>query len=163
MYKRLISVFVLLSVIFSLFACKKEKTYGHCELVIGLDKDFYEEKNSDFDITYTNGTYVVGILRVSFDAAYAEGIPETLNARQFGAFWLSECERPSEILQYNGVDCAEYEENVLGVDYYYLAAFYRSSYAYFVVLFGTQKKDKEAGRVKFLTYSTDIYFLENYK
>ena len=163
MCKRLIAFFTVISLMLVSVACKKEKVYGHCERVINLDGDFYEEKNNDFDACYTNGKYVVGILRISFDAAYSDGISDALNARQFGAFWLTKCERNVEIQRHKDIDYAEYEEVVLGTEYYYLASFYRSNYAYFVVLFGTQKKDMDEGRVKFLDYSTDIYFLENYK
>ena len=144
-------------------ACKKETVYGHCELVMNLESDFYEEKNDGFDVCYTNGKYVVGILRISFDAAYSEGISDALNARQFGAFWLTKCERNVEILRHEDIDYAEYFDVVSGTEYYYLSSFYRSPYAYFVVLFGTQRKDMTEGRVKFLNYSTDIYFTENYK
>ena len=163
MYKKLICIALFISLVLSLFSCKGDKGYGHCELVMELEDDFYEEKNDEFDICYTNGRYIVGILRISFDAAYTDGISDALNARQFGAFWLTKCERNAEILSHGGIDYAEYTDTVEGRDYYYLASFYRSSYAYFVVLFGALSIDGGAAREKFLSYSTDIYFLENYK
>ena len=134
-----------------------DAVFSYCELRIPLTEDFSEVKNENFDVTYSNGDYAVAILRVSFVAAVKEGIPETLSASEFGEVWLEKCERDANII--NGdIAYSEYYDDAGGAEYFYLEAFYRSPYAYFVVLFTTVSDLEEAGRVDFLKFANDVTF-----
>lgn len=157
MIKRIVCVFLSLIIILSLASCGAEK-YKYCELVIPLDSDFRKTKNENFDASFTDGESVVAIVRISFVAAYKEGIPETLTPNEFGKFWLRKCGREAEVAVEDGVSFSTYYEKQNESEYFYLESFLRSHSAYFVVLFATAKSNEEAGRAKFLEYTKGIYF-----
>ena len=160
MIKRVAFAFVSLITILSLLSSCGKSEYKYCELVIPLDSDFKKAENENFDASFTDGESVVAIVRISFVAAYNEGIPETLTPYEFGKFWLKKCGRDSEIVTEDGVSFSTYYEEQDKKEYFYLESFLRSNKAYFVVLFVTLKSNEEAGRAKFLNYSSNIYFIE---
>lgn len=158
MYKQALALLLFFITVFSLWSCKSEPSFYHAEMVIPLPDEYSITENSDFDKTFTNGESAVAVLRISFAAAINEGIPDTFGADEFALLWLIKNDREAQMQVKDGVDFCEYYENVLGVEYYYLAAFYRSHHAYFVVLFTTNRAKEEAYRVKFIEYATEIYF-----
>lgn len=159
MVKRIFLALISLIVILSSVSCGEPK-YKHCELVIPLDSDFKETENENFDATFTNGETIVAIVRISFVAAYSEGIPETLTPSEFGKFWLKKCARDAELINEDGISYSTYTEEQNGREYFYLESFLRSHSAYFVVLFATESSNKEEGRAEFLSYTKGIYFVE---
>lgn len=160
MFKKFLVSFLLLSLLFSFFACTAERVYSHCEMVLPLTEDFEVIENSDFDVAYSNGTAAVALLRISFSAAFIQGIPETFNTEEFGAFWLRQCSRTAEITRYRTIAHCTYEERSGGTDYYCLAAFYRTQYAYFVVICTVKSTLKDEWNPKFLDYISGVYFVD---
>lgn len=162
MHKRFIASILSFTLFFFLFSCNdgENKGYAHCEMTIPLPSDFYKISNPEYDVSFTNGSEYVAILRLSYVAAVTSGIPETLTTEEFGEYWLDECERNCDILRFEDVDYCDYAETVDGVDYRYLAAFYRSKHAYFVVLFAVQASDNDSYTTKFLRYAADVYFTD---
>ena len=160
MIKRVACAFISLITILSLLSSCGKPEYKYCELVIPLDSDFKKTENENFDASFTDGESVVAIVRISFVAAYNEGIPETLTPYEFGKFWLKKCGRDAEIMSEGGVSFSTYYEKQNEREYFYLESFLRSGSAYFVVLFVTSKSNEEAGRAEFLDYSSKIYFTE---
>lgn len=159
MIKRIVFALVSLIIILLSVSCGGPK-YKYCELVIPLDLDFEKTESENFDASFTDGETVVAIVRISFVAAYNEGIPETLTPHEFGKFWVRKCRRNADVVNEDGVSfCTYYEENG-GDEFFYLESFFRSRSAYFVVLFATSKSNEEAGRAEFLDYSSKIYFTE---
>lgn len=156
MFKRLLTLFVTVSLCLSLFSCSEE-VFSYCELRLPLPNDFEEIENENFDVTYSNGNYAVAVCRISFIDAIVEGISETMSAYEFGELWLERCKRRAKLVSDEFVYC-EYKERVGGSSYYYLEAFYRSPYAYFVVLFMTVEELKTEGRNDFLKYAENLYF-----
>ncbi len=131
--------------------------FSYCELRLPLTDDFEEIENENFNVTYSNGNYAVAVLRISFIDAVVEGISETMSAYEFGEFWLERCDRDAKLKSDKFVYC-EYEDRISSVKYYYLEAFYRSAYAYFVILFTTVPELKAQGRTDFLKYAENLYF-----
>ena len=159
MIKRIVFALVSLIIVLLSVSCGGPK-YKYCELVIPLASDFKKTENENFDASFTDGENVVAIVRISFVAAYNEGIPETLTPHEFGKFWVRKCGRDADVINEHGVSfCTYYEENE-GGEFFYLESFLRSHSAYFVVLFATSKGNEEAGRAEFLDYSSKIYFTE---
>ena len=159
MLKRLLLTVAATLVILSMLSCSSTPKYSHCELVIPLSNDFKEVSNEDYDATYSNGKFLVAVLRISFVAASNSGIPQTMTPYEFGNFWLDKCNRTADVIS-DGVAYCEYHDSSYGVEYFYLEAFYRSQYAYFVVLFAADARFEEDARTKFLGYAEDLYFTD---
>lgn len=147
---------------FSFFSCSGNQTnpYSHCEYNLSLPNNFYKIENPQFDVSFTNGKEYVAILRISYAAAIKSGIPETYTADEFGLYWLKECDRSCDMLKFEDVDYCDYVETVNDEEFFYLAAFYRSKHAYFVVLFSSSNKDAETSKDVFLRYAADAYFTD---
>ena len=160
LFKRVLFLFVTVALLFSFLSCSKDsEVHSYLELHIPLGEDFYLTEDKNFDAVYSNGEYVAAILRISFVAAIKEGIPETMTPYEFGKFWIEKCQRSADI-KYDEVAYCEYNDSTSGEDYFYLEAFFRSQYAYFVVLFATASEMEDAGRVKFLSWAKDVYFTD---
>lgn len=160
MFKRIFALFAAVVFTLSAVSCSSDKAkYTYCELTIDLPDGFYSVKNDDFDVVYSNGRYMTAILRISFQAAVMENIPETLTPYEFGEFWIEKCERDATLKKENSVYCEyfEYDEKT-EKEYFYLEAFYRSAYAYFVILFAVDSEFYDTGRVDFLKYSESVNF-----
>ena len=156
LFKRILSCFILISLCFSFFSCSEE-VFSYCELRLPLPDDFEQITDPNFDATYSNGNYAVAVLRISFVAAVMEGIPETMSVYEFGEMWLERSRRDANLIK-DGVVYCEYNDRVSGVEYFYVEAFYRSAYAYFVILFTTSADLEDTGRVDFLKYAENLYF-----
>ena len=158
MIKKTVSVFLVLLLCFSFTSCRGGETvYSHCELTIPLSNDFSEIENENFDVTYTDGETVVAIVRISFKAGLSSGISNLMSAHEFGEYWLERCGRDASIVKGSAVYC-EYYETQGAHEQYYLEAFYRSKYAYFVVLFATAAENREKNLGKYLEYAEGVKF-----
>ena len=158
MFKKLLSFVLALALSVSLISCSDgDGAFSYCEMSIPLTEDFYPVESEKFDATYSNGNYAVAILRISFVAAVMDGIPETLSAHDFGEIWLERCDRDANMISGDLAYC-EYYEDAGGIEYFYLEAFYRSPYAYFVVLFTTAAELESTGRVDFLKFAKNVTF-----
>ena len=155
MPKKLLVVLICIAVLLSLSSCGGPK-YSHGELVLKLPDSFEAKKSSDFDAVYTDGELFVGVLRISFAAAVADKIPETMTATEFGELWNYRCERYADVKNERGVTFSEYYDSYEGADGYYFEAFYRSEYAYFVPLFATTVSLENSKREEIFTYAESI-------
>jgi len=155
--KRVGTLFLVILLVLSFASCSKHKTqkYSHCELSIPLTSDFKEVADKDYDVSYSNGKYAVAVLRISFVAAVREGISETMTAHAFGEFWLERCNRRATV-KTDGVSYCEYYDQASGTEFYYMEAFYRTSYAYFVLLFAAPSIYDDAAFEDFLAYARGV-------
>ena len=159
MIKKAVAIILAVILSLSLSSCTDESpVFSHCELTIDLSDSFYEIENENFDVTYTDGESVVAILRISFEAAVNSGFSNLLNTREFGEYWLERCKRNADIVDGNTVWC-EYYEVQGAYEQYYLEAFYRSKYAYFVVLFATAAENRDENIEKYLEYADSVNFI----
>ncbi len=159
MIKRVLCLFLTAVLSLSVISCEKKHKYSHCELVLPLTSDYQRVENENFDVAYSNGKSMVAALRISFVAGMNEGIPETLTTVEFRDLWLDRLNREA-ILFDEEITYCEYYDGEDENEIYYLEAFYRSRYAYFVVLFATNVRNEENGRREFLSYIDKIYFLD---
>lgn len=157
MFKKLLALFLAVLLLAFSVSCGKDGIYSHCELIIGLDGDFEEVENADFDVTYSNGKYMVAVVRISYVAGMLDGIPETMTTLEFGELWLQRCMRVATVMS-GEITYTEYYSGTGAEEHYYLEAFYRSKYAYFVVLFATLSKNEAAGREDFIRYAKSVRF-----
>ena len=159
MIKRILSAILLFSALLSLFACNEEKIYGHAELQIALDEDFDEFDSESFDAVYTNGKAIVGIMRISFEASFNEGIPDALTPEQFARLYKTITKRDAEITFHGNTPYYEYRELQDGVENSYLASFYRSKHAYFAVIFATPTAFYPELKNEFLSLTDTVIFV----
>ena len=156
MIKKSVCIFLSFLLCLSLASCSDgPRIYSHCELSIQLPESFYEYEDKNFDVSYTDGTDAVAILRISFDAAVNEGISNLMTAYEFGEYWISRCQREANLIGGDTVFC-DYFEGDGASGQYYLEAFYRSKHAYFVVLFATAAKNSDKSYGKFLEYAGSV-------
>ena len=156
MIKRIFSIVLLFAIAVSLLSCSDEEKIGHAELVISLGDDYYRaESDQGYDKLYTNGKRIVALTRLSFDA---DGISEFMSPYEFGEFWLSKFERKSEIkISSGGVVYATYYDGYGDSEVFYLEAFIRTPYAYFVILCATNVNDRDEAKISFLEIIDSAY------
>ena len=162
MKKRLISLLLAVISILSLVSCKTREGY----LELGLDiPEAYEKQSLEdtFDAAYTDGVSVIGIARLSFEAAIDDGIVETLSPEGFAKYYRQRIGKEDAALTIAGdVPYIVYEGGE-EEKYTYLVAFYRSRYAYFVVTFATGSEYFSSCRAEYIEIATSAYLDYNIK
>lgn len=158
MVKKISALILALALSLSLFACGARDYFGHAELRIALSEDFKEFEAESFDAAYTDGSAVVGIIRISFEAGFNNGIPDFLTPRQFASVYMKGSGRECEIKTFHGVPYYEYEETLGGARQGYLASFFRSRYAYFAVIFAADESIYSSLVPEFLDYTDTLVF-----
>lgn len=157
--KRAISLILVLAALAALLvSCSDERDFTHCELTLTLPKDFEERKSDNFDLLVTNGEATVGILRITFNAAFNQGIPETFTAKQFASFFMYNSKKEAELYTFDGVPYYSYIESSGSKSLFCLATFYRTQYAYIYVLYSTEKSKESEWRENFLSYAVSASF-----
>ena len=72
-------------------------------------------------------------------------------------FWVEKCQRVAYVNDSPLAFC-EYYDDAGGQELYYFEAFYRSTYAYFVVLFASNGSAAAEAREDFLRLAEGVYF-----
>lgn len=157
--RRRIALILLLSLAISLFSCSEDTDFSHAELNIPLPDSFSRVEKENYDAAFTDGILVVTVSRLSFAMCYEDGIPDTMNSREFARFWTNRSEIDADLQVYGGVDFVEYKTGIDGYEYYYVSAFYRTQYAYFIVVFATASYNEDSLRSDILGYMSSVYFI----
>ena len=157
--KRSCAALVFLVLFTSLFSCAEKMDFGHAELRISLPKSFKDFEVQGFDKAYSDGESVVAIYRVSFEAGREDGIPDFLTTEQFARLYLKSTSRKAEIKNHNFTAYYEYTEPAGGENSSYLASFYRSKHAYFLVLFACPERLYSEKLQTFLSYTETVIFV----
>lgn len=142
-----------------LISCS-EDGYGHAELVIPLPDTYEAFETESFDAAYTDGKSTAAILRISFEAAYKSGIPDSFMPDEFAAFYMNEVDIDCQISDGGDFAYCEYTVEQKGIEYSYLASFFRSKYAYFIVVFTTDSISYQNEKSAFLEYADGVAFLK---
>ena len=161
--KSAVSLLIVFSVLLTLIGCGNGKIRcSYAELAFDLPKSFepYTEAEDSFDAAFYDGETVMGMLRISFVAGYDNGIPDTLSPEKFAKYYMNKIERTGDIDVRGDVPYFIYYNTEGGVTYFYLAAFYRTRYAYFVVSFITEAKNEYKNTEKYLEYASGAYILD---
>ncbi len=128
--KRLAVIFLAVVSLLLSSCAADESYYGHCELVLPLEGDYKKAEADGFDAVFTNGVYTVGIIRISFEAGFNQGIPETMSQSELAYFWQKKTDRTADVCTDKATPYYAYSED----GHFYANGFYRTPYAYFVVL-----------------------------
>ena len=133
------------------------KSFNHCELYLNLPGDFEVTEGSEsFDLVLSNGTASVAVARISFIAGYNQGIPDTLTAKAFADFFMIQSGIESTVHVRETIPYYSYKQSTGNVEYYCLASFYRTMYAYFIVLYSVKADLEEEWRESFMSYMMDV-------
>jgi hypothetical protein len=138
---RFTALILLAAMLISLCACSDEK-YEHCELGIKLDESFVEyDVDGRFDMAYTDGRVIVGVLRFSFEACLKDDIPISMSDYTFAKYYRAKAEGiedVSEVEMYGYLPYFTYTlEGTDEVRHRYVATFYTTPNAYFLVMYIT--------------------------
>lgn len=158
-----IAILAVLTLISTLCSCSREVGREYCEFGISLPKEYKEQDSGgSFDAAYSNGEAVVGITRISFEAAVLDGIPATLSPLKFAELYKERTDRDwCRVILLGDVPYITYPSSSdSGKVYTYLIGFYRTPYAYFTVTFVTEEKNGEKYQEEFLSLLNKAYIIE---
>ncbi|MBR2930877.1 MAG: hypothetical protein IKC32_06575 [Clostridia bacterium] len=151
------SVALLLVILISslaLFSCAPLER-GYLEVKLDLPDSFRtHDSGGTYDASYTDGRMIVGVLRLSFDAMENEGIPATMTPLRFAEYYKDHFVNsldPTEVREEGDVPYLSYSS---GDGFSYLATFYFSPYAYFVVTYVARDEYFEALKPIMLSYAS---------
>ena len=138
---RIISFLLVLVQIFVLVSCSDGK-YEHCEIGIKLDDSFSEyDVGGRFDMSYTDGRVIVGVLRFSFEACLKDDIPISMSDYTFAKYYRAKAvdiDDVSEVELYGYLPYFTYTlDGADGARHRYIATFYTTPNAYFLVMYIT--------------------------
>lgn len=150
MIKRLISLLLLLSCLTGLVACGDEeeggfKTFTSEELSITLSDSFYQAEDPTSNLLLTNGKMTVSFKRLSFIDAEASGVSAAYSDVRFANYFLQNSGIDSEVFMSGDTPYyTYYSEGETRL--FCLASFYRTPYAYFILIFATSADLERSAR-----------------
>lgn len=165
MKRSVISFILILALLFSLTACKKEKNFEYCEIGIVLTRDFeLYDSGGAFAVAYSDGKTIVGFTRYSFVDCEEYGFLSTFTPLKFAEVYLGKMDEVNDIEIERSGDVPYFCFSRLTDEgaYFYMPTFYRTPYAYFVITFITPLQREGEGRVEFLEYASSVYILQEY-
>ena len=159
---RVLSLFIIIAVLLSLASCDSGK-FEHCEIGLRLGEDFFEyDSDGRFDMSLTDGRVIVGILRFSFEACLKDDIPISMSDYTFAKYYrarATEIEDVSEVELYGYLPYFTY--TLEGVDesvHRYIATFYTTPNAYFLVMYITPAEDAAENASHIADIIESVYF-----
>ena len=150
MLKRLLSLFLLISCICSFVSCgeddtPKTETFTSEELSITLSDSFYRVEDTSSNLLLTDGKMTVSFKRLSFIDAEAVGVSAAYTDVRFAEYFLENSGIDGSVYTY--IDTPYYTYYTDGEDRLFcLASFYRTPYAYFVLIFATSASREKTAR-----------------
>ena len=162
--RKIVAVALLLASLISLFSCSTRRT--HCEISIDLPSSFTDyDAGKSFDLAYSDGSIIVGILRLSHDACIADSVPTTLSAEKFAEFYRSRSAGVSDLGEVETYGDVAYFTYTLEADnggkYYYMPTFYTSPFAYFLISFITDYNFREGAKDDIFKYIDSVRLNNN--
>ncbi len=161
--KNTCALLVLVSVFVSIVGCSRYVEYSHCELAITMPREYEQVDIDEFDLALSNGEAIVGMIRLSFEAAVQEGINSTHSPESFAELYTLMIGREDvEIMQHGDVPYFTYTREGESADYFYMQTFYRTHHAYFIISFICPLTLESGYRVEFLACTERVYVLPEY-
>ena len=159
MLKRILVLILTLSIVFSLFSCEGEKKFTCADLTLTLPSSYREEDGGESaNMLLTDGKSTVSIKRLSIIDAEAQGINSSYSDRQFAEFFLINSDIDGVVSVYSDVPYYTYYDTTGGAGLFCLAAFYRTPYAYFIVIFATSSDREREARDEFFEIITSATY-----
>ena len=160
MKRKIFALFLVVATVF-LGSCSREARLEHCELGILLPDAFREyDPQGAFDAAYACDNTIVGMTRVSFEAAALDGIASTLEARQFASVYKTGYGHDGRIRNYADVPYYSYtvDGNVASLTYYH--TFYKTPYAFYIITFITPTKGGVSS-TNLLKLTENVYLIQD--
>lgn len=142
--KRFISLFILVALAVSLVGCSEVNEFTCAELTLSLPDGYTERERPDgVNMLLSDGSNTVTLRRISFSDAYKEGIPSGYSASLFAEYFLEESDIDGKLESYKNTPYYTYYVTKDGLKLFCLASFFRTPYAYFIILFATRAELEE--------------------
>lgn len=149
MLKRLLIIIMLPCLLLSFISCEDDgtgmKRFSSEELSISLSESYYSVEDESSNLLLTDGKMTVSFKRLSFIDAEASGISAAYSDLRFARYFLDESGIDGEVYIYS--DTPYYTYYSEGDERLFcLASFYRTPYAYFILIFATSASRERAAR-----------------
>ena len=159
--RRILSFVVLCAVfILSLAGCDRMMPVEYCELGIVLNIDFEPyDSGGTFDVAYSDGEVIMGVLRYSFVDCEEYGLLSTLTPQKLAEVYRDKSGKTAEIFTEGDVPYYFYSTSD---SLTYLVSFYRTPYAYYVITYITPLTNFDSVFEDIIEYMTSAYILEEH-
>ena len=177
-FKIITALLLLLSVLLN--SCSDERSYQHCEMILTLPTS-YDKKDptSPFNLTDSRGAVhaitmsnaskldlalasensVVALTRISNEAAQKDGIAPVGSAQAFANLYRDLSGLDSQVKLHGEIPYYVYTlTSNTGVGVKFMATFYKTPYAYFVVLYVALSDIFDGLTDNFLSYAESVRF-----
>ena len=162
--KRLLCLLVFLALCLSLVGCKPRE-YIYCEVGITLPRSYRPfDASGEYDLAFRDGDTVIGVRRISFDAAIKEGILATHSPLKFAEIYRDRVvgEGDAVMREHGDIPYFSYTRATSSGTYVYTPAFFRTPYAYFILILVTENSLQVGGCVAFLDICDTFRILPEY-
>ena len=156
--KKTVSLMLTLVLAFMFFVSCKEKEFVHCELSLPLGDTFVEIESDDYDLLLSDGEIAVAVTRLTFIAAFNQGIADTYTAKAFANYFMKKSGKSDTLYTLGDIPYYTYTEKGKNTDMFYTVTFYRSLNAYFIVAYASNAQIREKTEPKMLEYAKSLYF-----
>ena len=159
MLKRVIAILISVALSVALFGCGRDAVFTFLDLNIALDSGYYEtEAGEGTNMLLTNNESTVSIKRLSVVDAEKQGISGSYSALQFAEFFLINNELKGNLASYGDVPYYSYYDDASGVKLFCISAFYRTPYAYFIVIFASSSNREDEAREEFFDAMASVTY-----
>ena len=159
MLKRFLSALTVLALALSIFGCASDVTFTCLDINITMKNGYYEADAGDSaNMLLTNNESTVTIKRLSIVDAERDGISGSYSAEQFAEFFLINNSLDGKIASRDGVPYYSYYDTTGGAELFCISAFYRTPYAYFIVIFATSSIREDAARDEFFDAMASVTY-----
>lgn len=151
MLRRAVAAILAVITAVSLTACAEGRvSYTCAELTLTFPEGYAEQTAPDgANMLLSDGKSTVTFKRLSHVDAESSGISTSYTAMQFAEFFLVNSEIEGTLHTYADIPYYPYYETSEGVELFCLAAFYRTPYAYFIIIFATSSERESEAREEF--------------
>ena len=159
MAKRVISLLLAAVLLISLLGCSGDVTFTCLDINLTLPSGYHEADAGDgANMLLTNNKSTVTVKRLSIVDAEKDGISGSYSAKQFAEFFLVNNELEGSITTYGDVPYYSYYDTATATELFCISAFYRTPYAYFIVIFATSAENEDAARKEFFDIMSSVTY-----
>ena len=159
MTKRLCVLALLLAFAVSLFGCGGDVSFTFLDINLTLPHGYREEAAPESaNMLLTDGESTVTVKRLSIIDAEEQGISGSYSDKQFAEFFLIGSGIDSNIASYGDVPYYSYYESSEAGKLFCISAFYRTPYAYYIVIFATASARESEARGEFFEIMSSVTY-----
>ena len=160
MKRRIFVLFLILATVF-LGSCSREARLEHCELGILLPDEFREyDPQGAYDAAYACDNTIVGMTRISFEAAALDGVASTLEVSKFASIYKTGYGHEGRVRYYGDVPYYSYTVDTDTASLTYYHTFFKTPYAYYIITFITPTKGGVSS-TNLLNLTKNVYLIQD--